>query len=306
MAAVSSRATVTALGAALALHGAVVVAVASGPVTQGPAIGNAAPLEVTFEAAFEAAPEPLPVPTRPAPRSDDAPTVAMRSPLAALLPGPPRAQSPAALEPAPVVASAGAAEPPLGPAIRGDLAFDPRAAAVTPPVASSLRYGLPLGSFSDGPPAASGPRVSARDPGPVDAARVLRDAATAHDLARGTGFGGPVAAAGRSVLLSGQAPTTGQGRYEVRTDASGRVVSVRALGGDAAWQALAQTLASALAGRTLRVPPDSKGVVVVVALSAKTKAIAGDGEGIMSFDVANLAAGPARVVSSRIESERTL
>jgi hypothetical protein len=310
-----SRGSAVSLLAAVSLHAVLLWWVRGVPTA---AIREASPVAPALEIVIEhELVEPLP-PHTPTASEDPSPSPAARFPSTnaiaprgpvGLLAAPSVATSPATpieREPSPsaVVAPLVAAAP----ANAGVLSPRSGASAVASTAAPAVRFGLPLGSFSEGT-ALPGPRADRAPnagPTPVDAARVFRDAADARDHALGVGFGGPVAAAGRAALSSPQAPVGGHGRYEVRADATGRVVSVRALDGDPAWQAFAGTLQAVLAGRTLRVPEGARGVVVVVALDARQKEVAGGPSGITSFDVANLAAGPSRVVSARIESERTL
>ena len=307
-----SRAFLLSLTAAVALHVVVVVRVASRPLVVAVAGTEAVPFDMQLNALPTSELHEVDLgPASPPPATpDDTATPAALAPRLAAV-GRPIVRDPST----PPDASPPAVTPLVGAGEGNEGVLSPRAtgpasspAAVAPPV----RFGLPLGSFAEGAPAPKqegpvGPRVerSAQE-APVDAAKILRAATDKHDVALGVGFGGPVAAAGRSALSSPSAPIGGRGRYEVRTNATGQIVSVRALEGDAAWQAFATTLQAVLASRTLRVPEGARGVVVVIALEAKQKEIAGGPSGIMNFDVANLAAGPSRVVSARVESERTL
>lgn len=297
-----SRATRSSFAVALALHTLIVAKIATRPSLVVAATPEAAPLELSFVELAE-----VPAPAATPPVADEAPA----APLAAR--GPTNATAAAKGDPAPPARAALAAAPPLVGAAEGNAGVvSPRAETSAEAAPRPVDFGLRMGSF-DGRPRSpaeagpAGPRVeqSGRE-APVDAAKIFRDAADKRDLALGVGFGGPVAAAARSALSSPSAPVGGSGRYEVRTNAVGQIVAVRALSGDVAWQAFAASLQAALAGRTLRVPEGARGVVVVVALEARQQEVAGARSNVLRFDVANLAAGPSRVVSARVESERTL
>lgn len=300
-----SRASGVSLFAALALHALIVGKIASRPQVVADAGAETVPLDLTF---VQLEPPPLAEPSPSSVTEPTAPPVTEPSSTTAAQ-ARPTARVEAATTPLPD------APPLVGASENNEGVLSPRVgapAASAPVAAGRIDFGLRPGSFSDGPPAPTqtgpvGPRVehSARE-APVDAARILRAATDKHDVALGVGFGGPVAAAGRSALSSPHAPLGGRGRYEVRTNAAGQIVAVRALEGDAAWQAFAATLQAVLASRTLRVPEGARGVVVVVALEARQQEVAGRGSSVMNFDVANLAAGPSRVVTARVESERVL
>lgn len=305
-----SRATRSSFAVAIALHAVLVAKIATRPIAAVQQAAEATPIDLSFVELADALPRPT------APLDADGASLA---PLAATTPRaqangrapakdplpPPSTNAPLPAEVSPLV---GAAEGNQG-------VISPRTEASGAAAPRHVDFGLRMGSFPGGaqapidtiPTGPTGPRVegSGRE-APVDAAKILRAATDKHDVALGVGFGGPVAGAGRSALSSPSAPLGGRGRYEVRTNAAGQIVAVRALEGDAAWQAFAATLQAVLASRTLRVPEGARGVVVVVALEARQQEVAGAGSSVMRFDVANLAAGPSRVVSARVESERTL
>jgi hypothetical protein len=154
-----------------------------------------------------------------------------------------------------------------------------------------------------------GPRVAVQDP--ERAAKLVRELIETADKNKGLGFGGPVVSAARTAALSVDAPSEGAATFEVLTDADGVVTSVRMTDGQPGWSRAAASLISALRGQKLRIPSGTSGVAVIVRVEARMQLPSGQssstpkfGGGGLQFDVADVAAKPSRVVSSRLLSER--
>jgi hypothetical protein len=165
----------------------------------------------------------------------------------------------------------------------------------------------PPGEGGDG--ALPGPRVATTDPD--KAGKLLREMLDTADKNKGLGFGGPVVSAARAAALSVEAPPEGAATFEVLTDADGIVTSVRMTDGQPGWSRAAASLTASLRGQKLRIPAGSAGVVVVVRVEARMQLPSGQTSGLpkfggpgVQFDLADVAAKPSRVVSSRIVSER--
>jgi len=134
------------------------------------------------------------------------------------------------------------------------------------------------------------------------------------DRERGLGRGGVVATLARSAAI-GSGPTEGEATFSVQADREGRVSSVTLVEGrGGSWSEVTAALRRALGQKRLRVPPGANGLAVQVLVRARVQlpsgskpgeAIRGRGAGA-EFDVADIGARPARVVSARVTSERLL
>lgn len=259
-------------------------------------------------------------PAQPAPGIDELGILVESEPPAAAEPGPElgalaaRGAPAAALTklargPAPLVGQQTGSE--LGNA--GEAAR-PSAAAPVPEMAASPERPVDLGlgglwaraGLPDRPK--SGWRTGA------DAAGGLGAGLEARDQERGLARGGVVATLARSAAI-GLGPSEGEATFSVLTDRDGKVTSVslgEARGG--AWEATLGELRRSLARKRLRVPPGANGLAVQVLVRARLQLPSGSrpGEAIRArgagaeFDVADLGARPARVVSARVTNERLL
>jgi len=176
------------------------------------------------------------------------------------------------------------------------------------------RYGQagtgPVGGSGPTPPAAASARPDIGG---------LRAALAAHDRQLGLGSGGPVVSAARIAAQSGTAD--GNATISIKTDASGKVLSVALLDSttsSAAWAAVARDMAAHLRSSPLRIPRNANGVIVTVRLEAKVRMPSGalpgkngvpqlDGVGVAGqFDLADIGARPARTVHATIINEQVL
>jgi hypothetical protein len=142
----------------------------------------------------------------------------------------------------------------------------------------------------------------------------------------GLGSGGPVVSAAHAVPVEALVSIDGAGTFDVLTDPSGRVVSVRVAdvtSDDPEWQKVARALLAQLAGHTLRVPRGANGVAVrmrvevIARMPSGAKAghsvtpYAGGGEGPGAYgglrgDLSDIGASPVRTVHARITASRAL
>jgi hypothetical protein len=148
----------------------------------------------------------------------------------------------------------------------------------------------------------------------------LRDALAAHDRAIGLGSGGPVLAVARDVAFAATVDESAA-TIAVDADATGHVTSARVVSATSdtgGWSEVATAIVKAMRGRTLKVPPDARGIVVSVRLEVALRLPSGARAGhpveagfvpgafSMSFDVADVGARPKRTVSGQIVDERPL
>lgn len=232
---------------------------------------------------------------------------------------PPTAPTGTEVAPAPV---ASAALSPFAPSPFGDAPGEAPGDRGRQAVAGLMRGGgswlLAPGSGAAPAPVEATGRGPRRDDDPDKGGRLLRESLDRANAARGLGFGGPVVGAAQTAVHAPGAPSQGKASFEVVTDATGAIVSITprgaATGGD--WGPVLAALRAQLAGRKLRVPEGANGVAVVVQVEAKQQMPSGKGEGSGpvhmtgpvsgEFDVADIGAKVARVVSARIVNERRL
>jgi hypothetical protein len=273
------------------------------------AAGRAAPIVVEVE--LETEPEHAPAsegPSSPEPSGHDrgvnarvgAAAVAPRTGAAVARPPEPPAGEPAPLEGAePKGAEAPWSSPPwmVGPVLDTGIGASWRPA-----------------------PRATGPLAPPPEEPPRKGGGGLSDALAEHDRALGLGSGGPVLAVARDAALSALVDESAATIY-VDADSSGRVTTARVVsstGDGAGWNEVARAIVKGLRGRTLKMPPDARGITVTVRLEVAVRLPSGaraghpvstgvsDGMFTLGFDVADAAGRPRRVVSGQILDERRL
>ena len=126
----------------------------------------------------------------------------------------------------------------------------------------------------------------------------IRAELSRRDRAIGMSAGAPLLALTRDVVRRSRAPTSGRARFEIRTDPSGVVASVRVVDASAsheAWNDAAQTLARESRSRTLAVPRGARGIAVTIEVLSSVKTASGIDRGETSVSVASpVATGAAK------------
>jgi hypothetical protein len=152
----------------------------------------------------------------------------------------------------------------------------------------------------------------------------LAEGLAEHDASLGLGSGGPVVSAAHAIPVEALVSIDGAGVFDVETDASGHVVSVRVAdvtSDDLEWRKVARALQAQLASTTLRVPSGARGVAVRmrVEVIARMPSGAVSGHAIRPFaganteayagvtgDLSDIGAHPVRTVHARVLGSRPL
>jgi hypothetical protein len=122
------------------------------------------------------------------------------------------------------------------------------------------------------PPSAPAVADGADQGGSAGIAQVARDL-DADDVARGFGRGGPLQAAVLQAARGPDAPATGDATFEVRVHPDGTVsASILDASSDRlAWSNLSKAIVAATRARAVRMPPNGKGLAVVIQVEAKER-----------------------------------
>jgi hypothetical protein len=161
-------------------------------------------------------------------------------------------------------------------------------------------------------------------PPPVSTTGGLAEGLAAHDASLGLDSGGPVVSAAHAVPVVALVAIDGAGVFEVVTDASGHVVSVRvvdATSDDLEWGKVARALQAQLAQKTLRVPRGAHGVAVRMRVEVVARMPSGavSGHALRPYagstteayagvagDLSDIGAHPVRTVHARVVTSRPL
>lgn len=135
----------------------------------------------------------------------------------------------------------------------------------------------------------------------------LRQTMSEYDRRLGLGPSGPVLAAAQS--LAAGSPVRGSAVITVRVESTGQIAAARVTASSqsaAAWGELAARLAS-MSVRAVRLPEAAKGAWMVLRIESEPRLRSGDRlhyPGVLlAFDVSNIGARPAPMVTAQVLSE---